>query len=140
MSTSETARRTQVALGVAAGLVAVVTIGLALLRWGPADMGNGVLVGGLVTIVLFLVAAWRTSRRPDRTITAERALTGAGDERDAAVMTRSAAFVGVLALPLTALATVALALGAATEVVMTLLLWTELALAVASFTVITRRS
>ncbi|HET8614631.1 MAG TPA: hypothetical protein VFL94_03825 [Actinomycetales bacterium] len=140
MSTTELSRRTRLALGIALGLVVVVTLGLVLRRWGPGNMGNGVLQGGFVTILLFAVAAWRTSRRPDRTLTAERALTGAGDERDDAVMTRSAAFVGVLALPLTGLATVALALEAPTEIVMTILLWTELILAVASFVFYSRRA
>jgi hypothetical protein len=139
-TTDQSHRRVQLALGMAAGLVIVVTLGLVLRRWGTGNMGDGVLQGGLVTLALFALAAWRTARRPDRTLTAERALTGTGDERDDAVMTRSAALVGVVAMPLTAIAAVALALGAPTDMVIALLLWTQLAIAVTSFAVISRRT
>jgi hypothetical protein len=73
-------------------------------------------------------------------LTAERALTGAGDERDDVVLTKSAAFLGVLALPLTAVAAVGMALGAATDMVMAVLLWTELLIGCVSFAVINRRT
>jgi hypothetical protein len=124
----------------AAGLVAVITVGLVLRRWGPGNMGNGALTGGLVTLGLLALAAWRTSKRPERVLTAERALTGAGDERDDVVLTKSAAFLGVLALPLTAVAAVGMALGAATDMVMAVLLWTELLIGCVSFAVINRRT
>lgn len=140
MSTTEAVRRRRLALGMAAGLVAVITVGLVLRRWGPGNMGNGALTGGLVTLGLLALAAWRTSKRPERVLTAERALTGAGDERDDVVLTKSAAFLGVLALPLTAVAAVGMALGAATDMVMAVLLWTELLIACVSFAVINGRT
>lgn len=121
-------------------LVVVVTGWLALREYAPGTMGNGFLTGGLATYVLFLVVAWRAHRSPASLTAAERELTHAGDERDASVSRRSLAFVGAIALPLTSVGAIAIAVGVDPAMIMALLLWTLLLSHVASFAVIDRRS
>ncbi|WP_369130839.1 hypothetical protein [Modestobacter roseus] len=129
------------ALGLLVGavtLTAVVGTGLLLREHGPGNMGNGLLQGGAVGLVLAGVMIWRVSR--GRASTFERAWTLTGDEREDAVLTRALAVVGLLAFPLTAVATIAIALGALTEMVLFLLLVTEVAVGAVAFLVISRRS
>lgn len=85
-----------------------------------AGLTAGVVVGAALTVVLHAY--------------------GPGDERDGAILTRAAAVVGIAALPLTGLATVALAVGAEMLAVMGALLVTELAILVGAFAVVSRRS
>ena len=55
--------------------------------------------GGLIgAVVVTCVVAWRVSKCPGRATTFERAWTQTGDERDDAVLTRSLAVLGLLAL------------------------------------------
>ncbi|MFD3444700.1 hypothetical protein ACFDTO_08895 [Microbacteriaceae bacterium 4G12] len=83
---------------------------------------------------------WRLTRRPARATTFERAWTQTGDERDDAVLTRALAVVGLLAIPLTGAATIAIALGASVETVLALLLAAEILVGAVAFAVINRRS
>jgi hypothetical protein len=84
--------------------------------------------------------AWRVTRRPDRATTFERAWTQTGDERDDAVLTRALAVLGLLAVPLTGGAAIAIGMGAAVEMVLALLLMVEVAVGAAAFVVVDRRS
>ena len=101
-------------------------------RGVPGRRGGSVVVAG--------VMAWRVSRRPGHATTFERAWTQTGDERDDAVPTRALAVLGLLALPLTAVAAIAIGLGAAVEMVIALLLFAELGVGAVTFAVINRRS
>lgn len=140
MSTSSPARlRLSAALVVAVGIVAIVPGGLYLREHAPGNMGNGFLVGGLLALAAFCLVLYRLARHPERATTAERAWTQQGDERDDAVLTSSLAVVGMSALPLTGAATIALALGRDTAMVMALLLVAELLVGVVAFVVQTRR-
>ena len=103
-------------------------------------MGVGFLVGAAGSIVVAGVMAWRVSRRPGHATTFERAWTQSGDERDDAVLTRALAVLGLLALPLTAVAAIAIGLGAGVEMVIALLLFAELGVGGIAFAVINRRS
>lgn len=129
--------------GLLAGLTAGVVVGAALTvvlhAYGPGDMWAGFLGGGVLALAGLAVAAWRADR-PDRSTPADRAFLHVGDERDGAILTRAAAVVGIAALPLTGLATVALAVGAEMLAVMGALLVTELAILVGAFAVVSRRS
>lgn len=126
-----------------AGLAAVVGVGvpLALLlrAHGPGSMWVGFVVGAAIALVGFGVAIWR-ARRPDRSTPTDRALLHVGDERDDNLVTRSLAVVGLAALPLTGLATVALAVGVEMLAVMGGLLIVEVAVLVGAYAVISRRS
>lgn len=135
--------RTQKAIVVgsfAAVVVVVVAVALVLREHGPGNMGNGMLVGGGVALAASAVALARSVLRPERATTFERAWTQTGDERDDAVLTRSLAVVGILALPLTGVAAIVVALGVAPEMVLTLLLVGLIAILASSFTLIHRRS
>ncbi|OMQ14621.1 hypothetical protein A7K94_0215295 [Modestobacter sp. VKM Ac-2676] len=124
----------------AVALALVIGVGLLLREHGPGNMGNGFLQGGAVGLLLAGVMVWRVSRRQSRATTFERAWTQTGDERDDAVLTRALAVVGLLAFPLTGIATVAIALGALTEMVLFGLLVAEVAVGAVAFVVISRRS
>ncbi|MGY1839992.1 MULTISPECIES: hypothetical protein [unclassified Modestobacter] len=124
----------------AATLTVVIGVGLLLREHGPGNMGNGFLQGGAVGLLLAGVMIWRVSRRRGRATTFERAWTQTGDERDDVVLTRALAVVGLLAFPLTGIATVAIALGALTEMVLFGLLVAEVAVGAVAFGVISRRS
>ena len=127
-------------LGVGVGLAVLVTGAFVLDEIGPGNIGKGFAVGGLIAVGAFALAMWRSSRRPDSTTTADRALLGAGDERDRAIVRHAPAVVGLLAMPLSAAAAVALALGADVAMVMAILLWSELGVGIVAFVVLDRRS
>lgn len=140
MSTKLTgAQRAAIAVVVAAGLAVVIVVGLLLREHGPGNMGNGFLMGALVGVAAAAVAIWRSARRPDRTTLFERAWSQQGDERDDAVLTHALAVVGLLALPLTGAAAVAIGLGALVEMVLALLLGAEVLVFAVSFWVLNRR-
>jgi hypothetical protein len=135
--------RTQLALslGVALALLALlVATGLLLQEYGPGNMGGGFLAGAGGALGVAAVMAWRVSRRPAAATTFERAWTQRGDERDDAVLTRALAVLGLLALPLTGVAGIAIGLGAAVEMVIALLLFAELAVGAVAFAVVDRRN
>ena len=104
----------------------MIATGLLLREHGPGDMGTGFLVGAAVALVGGAVMWWRATRSPARASTFERAWTQTGDERDDAVLTRALAVLGLVALPLTGVAAIAVGLGAAVEMVLTLLLVGEI--------------
>ncbi|UZN03160.1 hypothetical protein [Cellulomonas sp. S1-8] len=137
---SLTSRRTVAVVVVMAGLALVVAVGLLLQEHGPGNMGRGFLQGAAVGFVGVLVMAWRTTRRPASATTFERAWTQSGDERDDSVLTRALAVLGLLALPLTGAAAIAIALGSAVEMVLALLLVAQVVVGAAAFVTINRRS
>jgi hypothetical protein len=127
-------------IGLGTALVLVVSIWLLIGDLVPAGMREGFLVGGLVAVAGFGFALWRSLRNPGSASTAERAITGGGDERDQAVLTRSLAITGLLVIPMTGAAAIALAAGAPTGVTMAVLLWAQLAVVIGAFVVINKRS
>ena len=142
MSTTETTtRRTGlVLLLMAVGLTVVVGIGLLLQEYAPGNMGTGFLSGAGVAIVAVLIMAWRVTRAGSDATSFERAWTSHGDERDDAVLTRALAVLGLLSLPLTSAAVIAIGLGADVSMVLFLLMAAELMTGVIAFVVTTRRN
>ncbi|MGC4790616.1 hypothetical protein ACLQ22_22655 [Micromonospora sp. DT178] len=142
MSTDRhTDRRRALALGVGMAIVALlIAVGLLLREHAPGNMGVGFLLGAAVGLIGVAVMAWRLSRRPDRTTAFERAWSQSGDERDDAVLTRALAVLGLLALPLTGAAGIAIGLGAAVEMMLALLILAEILVGATAFAVINRRS
>jgi hypothetical protein len=136
-----TGKKPALALGAAAaGLAVLIAVGLLLRQHAPGNMGVGFLAGAGVALVGVGVMAWRVSRRPAGASTLERAWTRTGDERDDAVLTRALAVLGLLAFPLTGAAAIAIGLGAAPEMVLTLLLAAEIGVGAVAFAVVDRRS
>jgi drug/metabolite transporter (DMT)-like permease len=134
---------TQTALALAAVLAAVallIAVGLLLVEYGPGNMGSGFLQGAAVALAAVAVMAWRVRRRPGSATTFERAWTQTGDERDDAVLTRALAVLGLLAVPLTGVAAIAIGLGARVEMVLALLLVAEVVVGATAFAVVSRRS
>jgi hypothetical protein len=134
---------TQIARGLilfGVALAVVLTVGLLLREHGPGNMGNGLLSGAAVGLVLAAVMVWRLAKRPERATTFERAWSQTGDERDDAVLTRALAVLGLSAFPLTAVAAIAIAFGASVEMCLALLLFAELGVGALAFLVIDRRS
>ena len=121
-------------------LAVVLTVGLLLREHGPGNMGNGLLQGAALGLVLAAVMGWRLVRRPERVTTFERAWSQTGDERDDAVLTRALAVLGLASFPLTAAAAIAIAFGASVEMCLALLLFAEVGVGAAAFVVIARRS
>jgi hypothetical protein len=142
MSTDRSTRtQTALGLGIALALLALlVATGLLLRKYAPGNMGTGFLVGAGGALLVAGVMAWRVSRRPAQSTTFERAWTQRGDERDDAVLTRALAVLGLLALPLTGIAGIAIALGAAVEMMVALLLVAQVAVGAVAFGVVNRRS
>jgi hypothetical protein len=141
MSTDRrTATATPLALAAVLVVLALVTAtGLLLREYGPGNMGLGFLQGAGVALLGVAVMAWRVRRRPGTATTFERAWTQTGDERDDAVLTRALAVLGLLALPLTGIAAIAIGLGAAVEMVIALLLMAQVVVGASAFAVISRR-
>ena len=121
-------------------LAGVLTLGLLLREHGPGNMGNGLLQGAALGLVLAAVMGWRLVRRPERVTTFERAWSQTGDERDDAVLTRALAVLGLASFPLTAAAAIAIAFGASVEMCLALLLFAEVGVGALAFFVIARRS
>ncbi|MBJ7453561.1 MAG: hypothetical protein JHC71_15985 [Blastococcus sp.] len=121
-------------------LAVVLTLGLLLREHGPGNMGNGLLLGAALGLVLAAVMGWRLVRRPERVSTFERAWSQTGDERDDAVLTRALAVLGLTSFPLTAAAAIAIAFGASVEMCLALLLFAEIGVGALAFAVIARRS
>ena len=121
-------------------LAVVLTVGLLLREHGPGNMGNGLLLGATLGLVIAAVMGRRLVRRPERVTTFERAWSQTGDERDDAVLTRALAVLGLASFPLTAAAAIAVAFGASVEMCLALLLFAEVGVGAAAFVVIDRRS
>jgi hypothetical protein len=133
-------QRGAVVLVLLGALALLAGTGLLLQEHAPGNMGTGFLQGAAVAAVAAAAMAWRVSSRPGSATTFERAWTQSGDERDDAVLTRALAVLGLLAVPLTGVAAIAIALGALVEMVLTLLLVAEVAVGAVAFAVISRRS
>jgi hypothetical protein len=128
-----------IAVGLAAATVLVVVGGLLLREHAPGNMGNGFLISGLASVVVFGVVGWRAVARPGEATTFERAWTQTGDERDDAVLTWALSLLGFCAVPLTGIAGVTMALGVDEAMVMALLLLAQIGVGVVGFAVATRR-
>jgi drug/metabolite transporter (DMT)-like permease len=135
-----TKRKTVVLVVVIAILALVIATAVLLREHAPGNMGTGFLVGAAAGLVGAAAFACRVIKRPERATTFERAWTQTGDERDDAVLTQSLAMLGLLAVPLTGAATIAIGLGAAVEMMLALLLLAEVAVGATTFAVINRRS
>jgi hypothetical protein len=125
---------------VGAAVALLIAVGLLLREYGPGNMGEGVLGGAAVALVGSAVMWWRAVRRPGSATTIERAWTQTGDERDDAVLTRALAVLGLVGFPLTGAAAIAIGLGAAVPMVLTLLLAAQVLVGAVAFAVIDRRS
>ncbi|ADG73326.1 conserved hypothetical protein [Cellulomonas flavigena DSM 20109] len=123
-----------------AGIALIIVVGLLLQEHGPGNMGRGVLQGAAVGTVGALFMLWRATRRPPHATTFERAWTQTGDERDDAVLTRALAVLGLATLPITSAGAIAIAFGAPVEMVLVLLLTTQVVVGAVAFVVIARRS
>lgn len=121
-------------------LALIVATGLLLREHAPGNMGTGFLAGAALGLVGTLVGGWRLLTRPERATTFERAWSQTGDERDDAVLTRALAVLGLLSIPLTATAGIAIGLGASVEMTLALLLLAQVAVGAIAFTVVNRRS
>ncbi|SDD62190.1 hypothetical protein SAMN05216410_3585 [Sanguibacter gelidistatuariae] len=128
------------AFGLVAGIAVLVPLVVLLVNKAPGNMGAGAAFGGGFVLIAFTIAAWRTARRPDKTTTFERSVTGSADERDRLVATKAAAVLGVASLPITGIATSAVAMGAPATATLGITLYTLLAIAVVSFIVVSRRT
>lgn len=126
--------------GFLAGSIGLVTGTLLLLAYGPGDMGKGFAVGGAISLSVFAFAVWRVARNPTDASSFERAFTGAGDERDRAVAQKASAVVGLVSIPATGIAAMAVAMGAGADVVLGVLIYSLLAVAVVSTIGAARRS
>lgn len=137
MSTTEmTSRQKAIALlAIAIGLTLLISVGLLLREKAPGNMGNGFLVGAGVALIAALIMGWRVTRTPSRATTFERAFIQQGDERDDALLTRALAVLGLLSLPLTGVAVIAIALGAGVPMVLALLMAAQAVTGVIAFTV-----
>jgi len=142
MSTDTKTSRASVAgaaIGLALGLIVLVTGALLLREYGPGNMWAGYIAGASVVLLAAGIAFWRTWRRPAAATTAERAFTPAADERDQKVLTSAGATLGFVGLPLTCVATVLIAVGVGTVPVLGILLWVQLAVFVLAFVRANRR-
>jgi hypothetical protein len=140
MSTKATVTVTKAVGGFLAGSIVLMTGTLLILAYGPEDMGKGFALGGAISLSVFAFAVWRVTRRPTDASSFERAFTGAGDERDRMVAEKASAVVGLVSIPATGIAAVAVAMGASADVVLAVLLFGLLAVAVVSEVVAARRT
>lgn len=129
-----------VAAIVCCGLAVLVPVAALLHAHGPGRMWLGFVGGGVASLLLGVGAAWRAYRDPLGASVATRAWMHRGDERDDRVLTRSLAVLGLTAMPLTAVATVVVAIGVDAVATLSVLVWTELMILVATFVVVNRRS
>lgn len=120
-------------------LVVIVCVGLLLQEYGPGNMGYGLLSGAAFGLVVAAVGLWRASRHSDRATTFERAFTQTGDERDDALLTQALAVLGICAVPLTGVATIAIGFGADVEMVLFFLLVSQVAVGTVAFAIQARR-
>lgn len=138
-TTDRTLSRHALLAGLGAAIGVGVPLALVLKEYGPGNMWIGFSVGATIAVLGFGLAVWRV-RRPGGGTPSDRAFLQVGDERDDALLTRALAVVGLLSLPLTAVATVALAVGLDVLAVMAVLLIVELATLIVAYQVISRRS
>jgi membrane protease YdiL (CAAX protease family) len=141
MSTTDArARRIAWWAGIVCALAAALGLAAVLDAVGERDTAAGVLTGGLLVVALILVARWRSRRNATSAATASRVAGGAPDERDAQVLQRTMAVVGVAALLASSLGVVVMFLDVDAEVVLGSMPWVLLVTAVVTFVVVDRRS
>lgn len=121
-------------------LAALIGVGLLLQEHGPGNMGNGLLSGAGAGLVACAVVGWRITRHPESATAFERAFTQVGDERDDALLTHALAVLGVVAVPLTGIAAIAIGFGADVAMIMFFLLMAQVAVGTIAFAVIARRT
>jgi hypothetical protein len=141
MSTTD-ARSRRIAwwAGVVCSLAAALGLAALLDRAGERDTAAGVLTGGLLVVVLILIARWRSTRDATSAATASRVAGGEPDERDTQVLQRSFAVVGAGALFASSLGVVVMFLGVDAEAVLGATPWVLIVTGVVAFVVIDRRS
>jgi len=140
MSTKAQVTITKAVGGFLASSIVLVTGTLLLVRFGPGNMGKGFAVGGAAALIVFAFAVWRVARRPTDASSFERSFTGVGDERDRRVAEKASAVVGLVSIPATGVAAVAVAMEASADVVLAVLLFGLIAVAVVSEIGAARRS
>lgn len=133
-------RRTGALLGISCGLVVMVTIWLLFRAKLPGNMATGILVGGLTVLVIFAFASWRAARNPSGVSSFERTVAAAGDERDKSVQEKTFALMGVFSVPVMSAAGIALALDASVDVVVGIMMWSQILVGVVSFIVINKKN
>ncbi|QTE28683.1 hypothetical protein [Pengzhenrongella sicca] len=139
-SRSQAQQRTAWYVGTTTAVVVTVS-GYALLARATSDgTAEGFLTGGLLIVALAALARWRSVRRSDRAGTAARLGGGQPDERDRRVLEASFAVVGLAALVATSFTSIAALLGADAESLLTALPLLLVAVLVAAFVVINRRT
>lgn len=139
MSTTSRSTLVQGLVGFACGLAAAVTLVALLASNGQDSMAKGAATGGGAVLLLFCVVVVRALRNPARLTHPERTVTGHGDERDVRLAEKAFATTGLVAIPATAVATVALALGAPMIPVMAVLMWLLVGALVVASVVAARR-
>ncbi|MBW8172030.1 hypothetical protein K0651_03085 [Ornithinimicrobium sp. Arc0846-15] len=119
--------------------ILILGIGLLLQARGPGNMGTGFLQGAGVGLLASLVVLWRITRHPERATTFERAFSQTGDEREDALLTHAFAALGLVAIPLTGVAAVAIGLGAEVPMVLFFLLVAQVMVFAVAFVLNARR-
>ncbi|UJH70546.1 hypothetical protein [Ornithinimicrobium sp. INDO-MA30-4] len=119
--------------------ILILGLGLLLQARGPGNMGTGFLQGAGVGLLASLVVLWRITRHPERATTFERAFSQTGDEREDALLTHAFATLGLVAIPLTGVAAVAMGLGAEVPMVLFFLLVAQVMVFAVAFVVNARR-
>lgn len=135
----DTSTRLRTITAATVALAVLVSLGVLLHQYGPGRMWLGYATGVALAGAGFVVAGWRVSRRPDRATPVERALVHAGDERDDDVLTRALAVVGLLSMPMAAIASIVIAVGAPGLATTGALVWSLLVLLVLAYVVVNRR-
>jgi hypothetical protein len=139
MSTTDT-RRIAWWAGILCALAASLAVAGLLAGAGERDTAAGVLTGGLFVVLLMLVGRWRSARDVTSAATASRVAAGAPDERDAQVLQRAFAVVGLAALLASALGVVTMYLGVDAEVLVAAMPWVHVLVGVVAFVVVDRRT
>jgi high-affinity Fe2+/Pb2+ permease len=141
MSTTD-ARSRRIAwwVGVVCALAASLGLAAVLDRVGERDTAAGALTGGLLVVALILLARWRSTRDTTSAATASRVAGGQPDERDAQVLQRTFAVMGLCALLASSLGLTVMFLGVDAETVLGSLPWVLIVTGVVTFVVIDRRS
>lgn len=121
-------------------LAALIGVGLLLQQHGPGNMGIGLLQGAGVGLLACAIVGWRMTRHPESATTFERAFTQVGDERDDALLTHALSVLGLVAVPLTGVASVAIGFGADVAMMLFFLLMAQVAVGAVAFAVMARRT
>ena len=127
-------------MSVATAGVLVLGLAWAVAAAGHPDTAAGVVTGGLTVVVVALAARVRTLRRSDRAGSLGRAAAGLADERDVRIHTASLAWVGIVSLLLSALASAATYLDVPADGLVRSMPFALMVTAAVAFLVINRRT